>query len=85
MDNTMDTKIPYSSEAVKKLFYIERNHVNWFYPNRREGYTKGCRICLWDPSSSENRYPCPTLMEARKSASKETLIAVALLLSGEKS
>lgn len=75
MDNLPETTVPYSAKAVKDLFQIEQGHR----------YVKDDRITLqsgscWDCWKLESNTLCPTLNKARRTASRETIIAVALLL-----
>ena len=91
MDNLIENKIPYSAEAVNNLISLERIHLE---VNSNGGFQSGwCDDCFppafslsFDETpSSKLKSSCPTLITAREGASKETLIAVALILSEEKS
>lgn len=77
---TILNKIPHSAIAVDNLVAIERKH-------KRKTYSNGNSLCfgeLSDPMAELTYGPCPTLAQSRASASKETLIAVALILGGER-
>ena len=85
MDNFLESKIPYSAEAVKELFGLERAHL-WVINPERQYRSGWCVYCFPDTRFVEaikDGFVSQCLIEARESASKETLIAVALLLSGD--
>lgn len=68
--------IPYSKEAVDKLLKVEREH-NFIFGQK-------CYTCPPGIYAYERRLePCEVLVFARKSATRETRIAVALIRSGE--
>lgn len=76
MNNFPKTTVPYSAEAVKDLFNIEQGHRYI----KADGITSQSGSC-WECWKLESNTLCPTLNKARRTASKETLIAVALLLT----
>lgn len=79
MTNLPETKIPYSKEAVEDLVALEREHG--------ENFREKCYICPGTGylGNHERRvHACPILVTARSSASKKTLVAVALILGGER-
>lgn len=90
MDNIIDVIItPYSALAVKELLAVEKKHKLFSKGDRRE--CDVCRVNLKGEYITDKDiiyhpldYPCPILVTSRESASKETLIAVALTLSGER-
>lgn len=89
MDNSSEVTVPYSAKSVEDLFIIEQEHYIFYKGDRRKRL--GCCRANQngEPATGDDliynplQYPCPTLVKARESAPKETLIAVALLLSGE--
>lgn len=87
MNNSTKITISYSALAVKELLAIEQKHKLFSKGDRRE--CDVCRVNLKGEYITDQDviygpldYPCPILVTSRESASKETLIAVALLLSG---
>lgn len=82
-------KTPYSAQAVNNLVALEWKHRLFSKGDRRE--CDVCRVNLKGEPITENdiiygplSYPCPTLVDARASASMETLVAVALIMAGER-
>lgn len=90
MDNT--GTIPHSAIAVDNLVALERKHR---LSNSKGDLVIECDICRINkhgkPVTKDDiiswaaaNYPCPTLTAARVAASRETLVAVALILGGDK-
>lgn len=80
MSSLPEVKIPYSAIAVANLVKVELEH-------KRKTYSNGKSLCrgdLNDPAAKLTYDPCPTLKKARGEAARETLVAVALILGGEK-
>ena len=78
--------IPYSAKAIEGLLAIEKEHHTW---NWEAPYNYDPPLCASGSCTSMeiieiNTYPCHILQQARESASRETLIAVALILNGNK-
>ena len=87
MDNSSEVTVPYSANSVEDLFIIEQEHYI-FYKGDRRKRLGCCRASQnGEPATGDDlisnplQYPCPTLLKTRRLASKETRIAVALLLS----
>lgn len=85
MDNIPETMIPYSTKAIEGLLAIEKEHHTW---NWEAPYNYDPPLCASGSCTSMeiieiNTYPCHVLNRAREISSKETLVAVALLLSGD--
>ena len=61
----------YVMHEVEEYIYLIKNNI--------------CQLCSDSISDTSKifAYPCPTLTEVRTSASKETRIAAALILSGD--
>lgn len=93
INNHSEITIPYSAKAVEELLALENKHKFWHLSNSNESWTGvgWCRDCysidipFWNdglPNNGNDEHTrCKTLLNARKMASKETIIAVALLLS----
>jgi len=93
INNSSDIKIPYSAKAVEELLALENKHKLWYLSNSSgdwtgAGWCKDCysrNLTIWDSglpnNGSDEHTRCKTLLNARKMTSKETIIAVALLLS----
>lgn len=85
MDNFSESKISYSAEAVKELLGLERAHLWVINPEGqyRSGWCVDCSPDIRFVEAIKDGFVSLCLMDAREGASKETLIAVALLLSGD--
>jgi hypothetical protein len=79
-------KVPYSSSAIDNLVAIEKEHQSYL-----RKYSTDEDLCSSIECESQGMeingeytilYPCPTLVSARETASEETLVAVALILTG---
>jgi len=78
--------IPYSAKAIEEFLAIEKEHHGW---NWEAPYNYDPPLCASGSCTSMeiieiNTYPCHILLKARESASRETLIAVTLILNGNK-
>ena len=85
MSNLIKTKVPYSAKAVDNLLHLEQSHFG-IGPILGFGASQSsfCSVCFGTQVyTAKEIISCRTLIEARKCASRETLIAVALILKGE--
>ena len=89
MNKDTEVEVPYSAQAVKDLLGIENIHIKF---NSLNGLGwSWCKACFPHKASfglnntkgrELLRAPCPDLVEARNKVSRETIIAVALILNG---
>lgn len=91
MNNLQEEKVPYSAKAVSELLQLEQVHE--VTKLSKGGYSYGwCNACRSIYEEAINSVSikadnfvkcCPILIKARESSSRETIIAVALILNGE--